>query len=451
MTCPRCSSQNQDAAQFCTNCGGVLKSPVVQQPSPPISTPDNSSSLSNISSPWWKRQWIFIAGGIVLILLLGLSGFWLVAGRKSKSTQQQSSLPTSSQQSASSQDAKYEALWQEFVTKYGQNYDECLVDLTAQANSCQKPSGLTSNLKQNINILILLDSSGSMAQQVSGEQKMAVAKEVIGKFIEVVPANANVGLIAYGHKGSNSTNDKAVSCQGIEEIYPLGSLDKNNFNASLAKFGPTGWTPIAQALALARDKLAGFDKTTTSNLIYIVSDGEETCGGDVVSVAQSIKDAGFDLAVNIVGFAVSDVARNQLSQVAQITGGKYYDAKTSEEMRKVFGDYETYLKNLQQYISCLQKGNVNQWLIDGKKVVDSWLCTGRKSITEWSDIQKEIAKEKDYQKYTYLQKRSQERSKAVNDLRDAMDKVNKEQSQANLQALDKALEEAKKELKSGKQ
>ncbi|MGF7089307.1 hypothetical protein JOD24_003190 [Kroppenstedtia sanguinis] len=58
------------------------------------------------------------------------------------------------------------------------------------------------------NISILLDASGSMAAQVSGGRKMDVAKDAVETFVSTFPEEANVSLIAYGHKGSNNKKDK---------------------------------------------------------------------------------------------------------------------------------------------------------------------------------------------------------------------------------------------------
>lgn len=58
------------------------------------------------------------------------------------------------------------------------------------------------------NIAILLDASGSMAQKIGGKTKMDLAKEAVNQFVSSMPEGSNVSLRVYGHKGSNSDNDK---------------------------------------------------------------------------------------------------------------------------------------------------------------------------------------------------------------------------------------------------
>lgn len=83
------------------------------------------------------------------------------------------------------------------------------------------------NMKTNI--VILLDSSGSMKQEVNGGIKMELAKQSIRKFTENLNQDSHLSLIAYGHKGTGSEEDKEKSCKAIETVYPLDSLDHGRF------------------------------------------------------------------------------------------------------------------------------------------------------------------------------------------------------------------------------
>src|SRR5690606_41143319 len=52
-----------------------------------------------------------------------------------------------------------------------------------------------------------------------------------------------------------------------------------------------GWTPVAGALESAKESFAGLDAETNTNLIYLVSDGIETCDGDPVAAAKNFADS----------------------------------------------------------------------------------------------------------------------------------------------------------------
>jgi len=68
----------------------------------------------------------------------------------------------------------------------------------------------------------------------------------------------------------------------------------------------------------------------------LISDGMETCGGDPVQAAKELIGLGYDLQMHIVGFDISRnvTARDQLIEIAQATGGVYYDAENSEQLRQ---------------------------------------------------------------------------------------------------------------------
>jgi hypothetical protein len=59
----------------------------------------------------------------------------------------------------------------------------------------------------------------------------------------------------------------------------------------------------------------------------LVTDGEETCEGDPEAVIAALQDKGFEVSLNIVGFAIDDVAlAAQFEAWAQLGGGRYLGA-----------------------------------------------------------------------------------------------------------------------------
>ncbi len=235
------------------------------------------------------------------------------------------------------QAADCEATYQALLARIGQDYSSCGA-ATNTAGSCPKPASLTGDLKEHINIQLILDSSGSMAADAAGRPKIEVAKEVMTGFVDTLPKEANVALRVYGHVGSNSEEDKPRSCEASELLYPFQALDAGTFKSAIASFGPAGWTPIARSLQQAQADFASYDAATNSNLIYLVSDGIETCDGDPVAAAQALHESNIQAVVNIVGFDVDAEAAAQLRAAAQAGGGKYYEARNAAEMQHIFQD-----------------------------------------------------------------------------------------------------------------
>ncbi len=203
--------------------------------------------------------------------------------------------------------------------------------------------------KDNYNIEIILDSSGSMANTINGKTMMDLAKESINNFLSSLPKEANISLRVYGHKGSGADSDKALSCSSIEQVYGFGPYKQTEFNQSLNKFKPSGWTPIAKALEESKQSLAKFDAKTNTNLIYLVSDGVETCDGDPVKVAKSFASSNVAPIINVIGFNVDSEAQKQLKQVAESINGIYTTVTSGDQLKKEFQRAEEVLKNWERW------------------------------------------------------------------------------------------------------
>lgn len=185
------------------------------------------------------------------------------------------------------------------------------------------------------NILLMLDSSGSMrATAGDGKTKIAAAKDALNKYVANAPAKVRFGFLVYGHKGSNQESGKAESCAGIEILSALGEISKQNVGEVLDRFEPVGYTPIGASLEKAREAFAS--QEAADNRIILVSDGIETCGGDPIAAAKSLKEAGFRVTVDVVGFDVSTNDAAQLRRIAEAGGGTYTDAKSASDLDKYF-------------------------------------------------------------------------------------------------------------------
>jgi Ca-activated chloride channel family protein len=79
-------------------------------------------------------------------------------------------------------------------------------------------------------------------------------------------------------------------------------------NAAVDSFSAKGETPIAYSMGKAVDDLGNFGK----RVLILVSDGQETCGGDPCEVAKKLAKQGVDLQFNGIGLEVNAKARSQL-------------------------------------------------------------------------------------------------------------------------------------------
>ncbi|PXY52994.1 VWA domain-containing protein [Virgibacillus profundi] len=178
--------------------------------------------------------------------------------------------------------------------------------------------------------IILLDASSSMLLSVDNKVKMDIAKEAVERFADAIGQDNEVSLVVYGHKGSEADADKELSCNGIEEIYPMGDYEAAAFEESLSTFESKGYTPLAGAIKKAADMSQDFNENVT---VYIVSDGVETCDGDPVKEAKNFVKDSEDRTVNIIGFHVDQNAADQLKQVSEAGNGEYYSAESADDIK----------------------------------------------------------------------------------------------------------------------
>jgi Ca-activated chloride channel homolog len=208
-------------------------------------------------------------------------------------------------------------------------------------NAGAGPDGKTA---KKLNVAVLVDSSGSMAGKVNGGVKMDLAKQAVKEFASQLPEGVNVSLQVYGHKGTNSKADKVESCKSTEEVYPMGPYNEAKFNKSLNQFKPAGWTPLAASIRSAKESFPSQSGENVENLIYVVSDGVETCDGDPVKEAKTLNQSNVKAVVNIIGFDVDSQAQEALKKAAEAGGGTYETVNTADDLQQRLEEEKERLK-----------------------------------------------------------------------------------------------------------
>lgn len=203
--------------------------------------------------------------------------------------------------------------------------------------------------KENYNIEVILDASGSMGADAGGETRMEQAKREIQSFLSSAPEEANVSLRVYGYEGTGDDADKDMSCAAIDEVYERGSYDEAAFQEALDQFEPAGWTPVAGALESAAESFKDLDGEENTNLIYLVSDGIETCDGDPVAAAKSFAGSNVSPIINVIGFNADSEAQQQLKEVAKEADGAYANVNNAEGLRSEFEKTEDILQEWKQW------------------------------------------------------------------------------------------------------
>ncbi|WP_399931987.1 VWA domain-containing protein [Streptomyces kanamyceticus] len=181
---------------------------------------------------------------------------------------------------------------------------------------------------------LVLDVSGSMrARDIDGKSRMAAAKQAFNEVLDATPDEVALGIRTLG--ANYRGDDRKTGCKDTELLYPVERLDKagrTDAKTAVATLAPTGWTPIGPTLLKAADDLTD-DTAERSRRIVLISDGEDTCRPlDPCVVAREISAKGIHLTIDTLGLVPDAKTRDQLSCIAEATGGTYTSIRHTDEL-----------------------------------------------------------------------------------------------------------------------
>jgi Ca-activated chloride channel homolog len=162
------------------------------------------------------------------------------------------------------------------------------------ASFAQNNQGLT-------RILFVFDASKSMTNKHDGSTRMEGAKKLFLSFIDTLAARKNYqfALRMYGHTVKYPPGD----CKDSRLVVPFGT--KNSIEAIKQKIlaaKPTGITPIEHSLT---ESANDFPDAKARNIIILITDGIEECGGDPCSARQKLIQKGIVFKPFIIGIGLS--------------------------------------------------------------------------------------------------------------------------------------------------
>lgn len=210
-------------------------------------------------------------------------------------------------------------------------------------------------------VILAFDVSASMGADDLKPTRMEAAKVAARDFVKEQPTTVQIGVVAFsdsGFSGQAPTNDQAAILAAIDRLTPQrGTSLANGIEASL--------TAIALSLAPPEKHYSSLTATPTvtptpvpagtygSAVIILLTDGENNENPNPLALAKAAADrgvriytvgigsaAGADLKLN--GFTVhTQLDEATLQQVAQITGGTYYNADDEQTLRNIYDNLNT--------------------------------------------------------------------------------------------------------------
>ena len=187
-------------------------------------------------------------------------------------------------------------------------------------------SALQAQKKEPTRILIVFDCSYSMTAKWDKDTRMTAAKSILTRIVDSLKNHPEIilALRCYGHQ--YTVADK--NCTDTKLEVPFKKNNSDEIIDFVKKVQPSGWTPIAYSLTQAA---ADFPDNKGKNVVILVTDGIEECGGDPCVVSQQLQARNVLLKPYIIGIGLDDQKMTFFDCV-----GKYYNPKNEKELGTIF-------------------------------------------------------------------------------------------------------------------
>ncbi len=158
--------------------------------------------------------------------------------------------------------------------------------------------------------------------------RMDVAKRFISHLMDSIAAindnEVEVALRLYGHSKGFPPQD----CNDTRLVVPFGKGNIPKIKRIIQGLRPMGTTPIAVSLEKAAEDFPPCKNCR--NLIVLITDGIEECGGDPCAVSEQLQTAGIAIRPFVIGIGLDAQQRNSVECI-----GRFLDATREEDFRRV--------------------------------------------------------------------------------------------------------------------
>ena len=154
---------------------------------------------------------------------------------------------------------------------------------------------------------------GLLGSAVSGPSRMQAAKDAGRRIVDQLPKDVDVGLV------------KIEDCPGATNAGFYPPERRRALLGQINALQPRDDTPLASAIAQAASMVDGVNRP---GVIAVISDGDDTCGGNVCATAARIARAKPQLKINVVDIAGIGGA----NCAASATGGRVLRAGNAAEL-----------------------------------------------------------------------------------------------------------------------
>jgi len=212
-------------------------------------------------------------------------------------------------------------------------------------------------------VILAFDVSGSMAANDLQPTRMDAAKVAAQDFVQNQPVGVQIGVVAFSDSGFSvqpPTNDHDAVLASINRLTPQrgtslanGILTSLNTIASINAPAPLQYSNLTPMPTPSPTPMP--QGTYAPAVIVLLTDGENTTSPDPLAAAQTAADQGVRIytvgigsaagtILHVNGFTVhTQLDEAMLQQIAQISGGAYYNADNEQDLRNIYENLDPQL------------------------------------------------------------------------------------------------------------
>ncbi len=172
-------------------------------------------------------------------------------------------------------------------------------------------------------ILFIFDASQSMLGRWQSDTKFNYAKRIMSELLDSLAGvkNIELALRVYGHQ----YHFPPQQCNDTRLEVPFAPGNAGRIKSKLRSIDPRGTTPLAFSLEQATKDFPPC--ANCRNIVLLITDGIEECGGDPCDVSRMLQKNGIILKPFIIGIGHDfNTAFNCV--------GSYFDATSERDFRK---------------------------------------------------------------------------------------------------------------------
>lgn len=210
-----------------------------------------------------------------------------------------------------------------------------LTALNAQIKNYPEPA------KPLTRILIIFDASTSMMERWEGTIKFNKAKDLVFELLDSLETiqseqNLEVALRVYGHQSP----DHMMDCTDSKLEVSFGQNTIGMIRDRMNTITPKGTTPIAYSIGKCENDFP-IECSDCRNIVILITDGLEMCGGDPCAVSVALQKKGIVLKPYIIGVDIDIKLVDMLGCM-----GNYFNAANETEFRQAINTIVGQVTNL---------------------------------------------------------------------------------------------------------